>query len=1473
MPPAAPVISSVAPQNESQIDLGWNPAYGATGYKVELRANNTTVQGYPKSVASSVTGYSFTGLNPNTQYTMLVVAANAGGEGPPSATVNGTTAPAVPATTGASGNTDTSFTANWSSVSGALGYYLDVSTAQDAASVLPSYANLKITSTSKLVAGLGASTTYYYRVRSYNSSAVSTSSSWRSAATAPSQPGQPSIPVVSDNSVKIQWPSVGGATGYRVDVSTDSNFAANKTAPTDAGSATSYDFTSLGRYLRYYFRIVARNGSVDSTPSAGVSFDVPSAKATGLTASSDDPTAIQLGWTKPATANSGSISRYDLFRSTSSTFSGAAFLASASNEGFSDSTALPEITYYYWVRAVNNLDASSALNQTGGTPGARPKATPVMTLNGNLSFGDSPVGNAKSATLAVKNTGFATLNIGSITFPAGFRGDWNSGALAPNVSSNLVVTFFPGSPGTYSGNITFSSDAASGQSAIAASGVGVSPGTLQFVSTNFSVGESNCLVTLTVTRTSGVLGAVSVAFATTNGTAIAGADYVSTNGILTWADGDTGSKTLSVAILDDTETEGDESFTVQLANPGGGALLGTNIIATITILANDPPTAPSIIGLIPATATVLVGDSTNFTVNALGIPVPGFQWQFNGTRLPNQTNAILNLSNVVTNQTGNYTVVASNSLGMTTSAPVSLMVNRRVQSISGFPALVTKLLSEGVYLLPDKSSANLPLTYASSDSSVASVSGNVVTLVAVGSATLTATQAGDATYLPVTSDQRLGIVAAGPLYVQGAGVGYRLGFGDSDNANHYSPTPLMADANWTMVVAAGAHSVALRADGTLWHWGTLTVGGSSGATKVPVQIGTSTDWKFIGGGLNHTLGIKQDGTLWAWNGSDPARIGTDNDWNYATGGNQHSVALKQDGSLWSFGDLGPNGAPPSGSRFGTASWKDVAAGNDNNLGIQADGSLWQWTRNDSAPTRVAGVESERDWASVAVDTHFLAIKTDGRLYAWGANNAGQLGVGTTTAAAIPTQVGSATDWQAVVAGSEASAAQKRDGTWWGWGNNYYGWIGDGTSLANVLAPTRLGGPFVWTAVSVSGTHTLAVKYVPPPVVAPTIIAQPASITVSVASKATFRVTASGTPPLAYQWRFNGTNIPAEIGDTLSFSSVLTNKAGSYDVIVSNNAGSVTSAPPAVLAVNRLMQTVSFPALTNKQVGDASFTLNATASSGLPVSFSSSDPSVAAVTGVNVTIGAAGTALIIASQEGDANYAPAMNVTNLLTVAQLYTLSVTAANGSVSRSPNQAGYSPNATVTLTAAPNPGYLFTGWSGDASGMANPLDITMNGNKSITANFSMIPLPVIISQPTGQSITNGTGIVLSVGATGTGLTYQWKFNGTNIPNANAPTLTLTNLSAAAAGRYTVEVSNAGGTVASIPADLTYFGDPQFMLVTVLAGPIGSRYRIEYTESLNGTPVWATLGEVVLTTSPQRVIDENSPGRPRRYYRVAPVP
>lgn len=108
-------------------------------------------------------------------------------------------------------------------------------------------------------------------------------------------------------------------------------------------------------------------------------------------------------------------------------------------------------------------------------------------------------------------------------------------------------------------------------------------------------------VTCVVKRVGGSLGAVSVNYATGNGTATAGADYTAATGTLSWANGDTGDKFFTVSPLYDTAYEGDETVNLTLSNPTGGAVLTPQSTNNLIILDNDlPPAAGSLQFSVPS---------------------------------------------------------------------------------------------------------------------------------------------------------------------------------------------------------------------------------------------------------------------------------------------------------------------------------------------------------------------------------------------------------------------------------------------------------------------------------------------------------------------------------------------------------------------------------------------------------------------------------------------------------------------------------------------------------------------------------------------------------------------------------------------------------------------------------------------------------------------------------------------------------
>jgi hypothetical protein len=142
--------------------------------------------------------------------------------------------------------------------------------------------------------------------------------------------------------------------------------------------------------------------------------------------------------------------------------------------------------------------------------------------------------------------------------------------------------------GTTQPQVTYAANARASQSLITlnpASAAG--PGSIQLSSSTYSVNENGVSVLISATRTGGTTGVVGVSYATANGTATSGSDYTAASGTLSWPDGDAANKTFIVSITNDTAIEANETFTVSLSSPTGGASLGTPSTGTVSIVDDD----------------------------------------------------------------------------------------------------------------------------------------------------------------------------------------------------------------------------------------------------------------------------------------------------------------------------------------------------------------------------------------------------------------------------------------------------------------------------------------------------------------------------------------------------------------------------------------------------------------------------------------------------------------------------------------------------------------------------------------------------------------------------------------------------------------------------------------------------------------------------------------------------------------------
>ena len=118
-------------------------------------------------------------------------------------------------------------------------------------------------------------------------------------------------------------------------------------------------------------------------------------------------------------------------------------------------------------------------------------------------------------------------------------------------------------------------------------------GALQLSAPTYSVNENGGTATVTVTRTGSSLGAVSVAYSTNDGTAKQPGDYTSTSGTVSWSDGDSSSQTFNIPITDDNVYEQSETVNLTLSSPLGGATLGAQSTAVLTIIDNEQAPNPA----------------------------------------------------------------------------------------------------------------------------------------------------------------------------------------------------------------------------------------------------------------------------------------------------------------------------------------------------------------------------------------------------------------------------------------------------------------------------------------------------------------------------------------------------------------------------------------------------------------------------------------------------------------------------------------------------------------------------------------------------------------------------------------------------------------------------------------------------------------------------------------------------------------
>jgi alpha-tubulin suppressor-like RCC1 family protein len=246
------------------------------------------------------------------------------------------------------------------------------------------------------------------------------------------------------------------------------------------------------------------------------------------------------------------------------------------------------------------------------------------------------------------------------------------------------------------------------------------------------------------------------------------------------------------------------------------------------------------------------------------------------------------------------------------------------------------------------------------------------------------------------------------------------------------------------VLAGGHHSVALKKDGTVWTWGYNGSGqlgdGTTHRSAVPHKVAGISDIKAIATGTSHIVALKHDGTVLAWGDNLSGQGGN--------GGNNNSMM--------------PTLVP------GLHDVAAIASGQFTTFALKKDGTVWSWGYNGSGqlgnddherssktPVRVVGLDNVR--AVAAGDSHMVALKQDGTLWAWGSNRASQLGSTTVAYSYSPVQVQGVNNITDITASIGHTIAIAKNDSVWAWGDAGTGQWGNGISLNGSVSPVQVSG--------------------------------------------------------------------------------------------------------------------------------------------------------------------------------------------------------------------------------------------------------------------------------------------------------------------------------------------------------------------------------------------------------------------------------
>ena len=990
-------------------------------------------------------------------------------------------------------------------------------------------------------------------------------------------------------------------------------------------------------------------------------------------------------------------------------------------------------------------------------------------------------------------------------------------------------------------------------------------GAIGFAPSRVTAIENPDVVTLTLRRYGPATEPVSITYATADGTGVAGTDYLAASGTVFWPAGNSADKTIHISLVNDTVVEASTTFRVVLGTTSGPATGAAS--ATITLLDDDTPVIFTTQPTGPGSA-LFAGGSLNLTGTVVSSPTPvTYQWFLNGVAIPGATSATYTKNPISADDAGLYTLVVTNSAGSFSSSIIHVVVAPQPgraapgQAVSGRPSFIGSgvqsivPLSDGGALIGGGFNQNIgnnvPQYY-------------LLRVKADGSTDTSFTPSFDSWVRALVAQPDGKILVVGDFtLVNGATQRYLYRY----NADLTPDTAF----NSAVATAVPAFSWGAPYDVTLDSLGRIYLGfsnGSSGSVWRFSSTGvvddaytlTTSTVSFSGGGVT-ALAMQSDDKLLV--GGNFTRLKRFSD--VANTDKNRLARVNTDGSI-DTGFTASLGTLPISDLLVTSTGRIFVAG-----GTGSGTNLVEVSASDG--TTLTGGSSGRLIYEIAFGPDGRLALARGSSDGTGSISRLNIPVGATTSNDTTFSVGSGPNTDVT------ALAYTPDGSLWIAGNF-----------------TAFDGFTSGGVVKLQGSAS-----------DPGIVNQPLTTGVNQGGTARFSVGAFGTG-LSYQWLKNDEplvddgRITGATTAILKITNAEESDAADYTVAVTGTASldPVISSPAHLHLVAAPIVLSSPSSVTLSSVGTVKLTAKILAAT--PASYVWTRNGVVLLNGGRYS-GANTATLTITGANSMDNGAYTLTVTNDLGTAATTPATVVApSNGSsalgFSTHPTGGLFNLGDTVQLTAAANGnnGFVYQ-WkkagvplSNNArySGVntatltitniaaSNAGDYTVTATTPATsatsnaATVAVLAAPEFTAHPESAIRALGGSVTLSATARGIGtLTYQWYqgatplANGSGISGATTASLTLTNLSFAHAGTYTVRATNSLGNATSDAATLTIERRPDTAAAVNQPSFNGSVHAIQFLSDgsylVGGAFTSVTLNGT--TTSRNRLVRINADG------------